>query len=187
MVRRLIVCRHGQDEDNAEGLLNGHRDRPLTDLGQRQAAEVAHLIHERHGAEIDAVLCSPLQRARSTAETIASRLGKEVRVHHDLIERDFGVLTGRPFADITTLATATLPTEKVLYFLEAEGAENFDVLRLRAERVVQTLTAEFGAEKTVLCVCHGDIGKMLLAVRRGVTWRDALLSPYIANTDVIVL
>lgn len=29
----IFIVRHGQDEDNAKRLLNGHRDRPLTDLG----------------------------------------------------------------------------------------------------------------------------------------------------------
>lgn len=31
------VTRHGQDEDNVRGILNGHRNLPLTDLGRQQA------------------------------------------------------------------------------------------------------------------------------------------------------
>ncbi|MBP7769257.1 histidine phosphatase family protein, partial [Candidatus Saccharibacteria bacterium] len=37
----IYIARHGQNKDNAEGILNGHRDRPLTELGRRQAMELA--------------------------------------------------------------------------------------------------------------------------------------------------
>lgn len=37
----IFVSRHGQDADNANGILNGHRNEPLTDLGRQQAKDVA--------------------------------------------------------------------------------------------------------------------------------------------------
>ncbi len=30
---KIYLARHGQNEDNANGILNGHRDLPLTDIG----------------------------------------------------------------------------------------------------------------------------------------------------------
>lgn len=30
---KIYLARHGQDKDNSEGILNGHRDTPLTDIG----------------------------------------------------------------------------------------------------------------------------------------------------------
>lgn len=41
---KIYLARHGQNEDNAIGILNGYRDLPLTDTGLAQAAEVANKI-----------------------------------------------------------------------------------------------------------------------------------------------
>jgi len=32
---KILIARHGQDEDNAKDILNGHRDMPLTEKGER--------------------------------------------------------------------------------------------------------------------------------------------------------
>ena len=43
---KIYLTRHGQDEDNEKGILNGHRDMPLTDIGLSQADEVSQKIEE---------------------------------------------------------------------------------------------------------------------------------------------
>lgn len=179
----IFVCRHGQDLDNVEGILNGHRDRPLSELGRSQAAQVADTIKSQ-GTVFDAIYASPLLRAHQTATTIGAAVGVAVQVMPDLIERDFGVLTGRPYEDIPKYAgEKVLQTDKVLYFLEVEGGESFEELYARAQRVLQEVDAKHEGHN-VLLVCHGDIGKMILAARRGITWREGLLEPYFANTEV---
>lgn len=40
----IYIVRHGQDEDNQNGILNGHRDMPLTELGKTQAQQLAQKI-----------------------------------------------------------------------------------------------------------------------------------------------
>ena len=62
----LFIARHGQNEDNVNGILNGHRDLPLTELGRQQARQLAVEIG-RAGMAIDVVLASPLSRALETA------------------------------------------------------------------------------------------------------------------------
>lgn len=42
----IYLARHGQDGDNIRGILNGHRDEPLTAKGVEQAREVADKIKE---------------------------------------------------------------------------------------------------------------------------------------------
>ena len=43
----IYIARHGQNEDNVRGILNGHRDLPLTDLGRQQARQLARHIKDR--------------------------------------------------------------------------------------------------------------------------------------------
>ena len=40
--------RHGQDEDNAVGILNGHRDAPLTKFGRQQVKITAQKLKDNN-------------------------------------------------------------------------------------------------------------------------------------------
>ncbi|EKF27382.1 phosphoglycerate mutase protein, putative, partial [Trypanosoma cruzi marinkellei] len=178
------ICRHGQDEDNFEGLLNGRRDRPLTQLGREQASTLAQKLKER-GMTYDIILTSPLKRANETARIIGEALSVHVETENELVEREFGVLTGKPIAQIRAYAGENVVQgDKVLYFLSVDGAETFDECYDRAARVLHRVDTTF-AGKRVLLVCHGDIGKMLLAVKKKITWREGIMLPYFDNTSVL--
>lgn len=211
---KFYVCRHGQDLDNEALLLNGHRNQPLTALGEKQAQTVAESIasNEEWGQKLDYIFSSPLQRANKTATTIADALNKQrqgdagsatqrrtitVQVLNNLIERDFGCLTGKPLDDINKLPDEdVLRTDKVNYFLKAEGSEDFETLLKRARKVLEEAKEIVLSNKSdddddyvtrVLLVCHGDIMKMMLAVSKNLSWKEALMAPYIANTAVLEL
>ena len=180
----IYLVRHGQNEDNLEGILNGHRDRPLTELGREQAHAVAQKLTDNG---IQVVYASPLKRAHETATIIAETLGLDVQVDPDLIERDFGVLTGQPVASILKLPEEqVLRTEGVNYFLEADGSEDFPTLYMRAQRVLERVRRDHPSEH-VLLVCHGDIGKMVRAAYHGWDWKTGLMTSYFDNTGVLEL
>lgn len=67
----IYFLRHG---DAVEGADLQDPERPLSDLGQRQASAVGRFLHSTN-ALIDYVLCSPLVRAKQTAETLMQDLG----------------------------------------------------------------------------------------------------------------
>src|SRR5437764_14477723 len=48
-------------------------DRPLTDLGRRQAKALGKAL-AAHGVQFDVILCSPLPRAKETAEGLLAGL-----------------------------------------------------------------------------------------------------------------
>jgi broad specificity phosphatase PhoE len=78
----LILVRHGQTAVNAEGRLQGRIDAPLTDLGREQASAAAAAVG-RPGR----LVCSPLLRARQTAEAFGV---DDVTVDERWIELDYG-------------------------------------------------------------------------------------------------
>jgi probable phosphoglycerate mutase len=85
----IYIARHGQDEDNVQGILNGHRDTPLTPNGKEQANVIANTLLTA-GIHFDKVYTSPLQRAYSTAEIITTTLHlPPPTIMDSLIERDF--------------------------------------------------------------------------------------------------
>jgi len=181
---KIFLVRHGQDEDNSNGILNGRRDTPLTELGRSQAKTVAEKLKDNR---IQLIYASPLKRAYETARIIAEKLGiDEVITDGHLMEREFGILTGKPVSDIPKYSSKTLQTDRVLYFIEAEGAEDFPTLYNRGKKIIEEILSRH-PDKNVLVVAHGDIGKMIRASYHGWTWEKGLKTPYFDNTGVLEL
>lgn len=87
----LVVVRHGRTAANAAKLLQGRADHPLDDVGIHQAKQIAGAL----GA-VDRVICSPLLRARQTAEMF----GLPVEIDERWLELDYGGLDGTPVRDV---------------------------------------------------------------------------------------
>jgi broad specificity phosphatase PhoE len=181
---KLFLVRHGQDEDNARGILNRRRNTGLTESGRQQSYTVAQKLKD---CSIDVIYTSPLARAYQTAQIIANVIKvDEVIVEQNLIERDFGILTGKPVTDIPRYADKIITSDKVNYFLDVEGAEDFPALYDRARKVVLEIQQRH-SDNTVLIVTHGDIGKMIRGVYCGWSWEKSLQTPYFDNTEIIAL
>ena len=183
----FYVVRHGQDEDNAAGILNGRRNRPLTALGESQIAHLSAFLASL-GVSFSKVYASPLSRAFRTGEGVALALGlPPPDVLDDLIERDMGAMSGRLIRDIPALCKPDiLVTSVVTYFLAAPGSETFPDLLVRAKRTLRQLNERHEAGAYILA-CHGDIGKMLYAAFYDIPWEVALGQFHLGNSDAIRL
>lgn len=185
---KIYIARHGQDRDNANGILNGRRNQPLTELGMEQASNLAKNIYDSD-LRFDAVYCSPLQRAFNTAKAITEALGiSSPVVVEDLIEREFGVMTGQPASRIEELcAPGIIKGEKVTYFLNPQGAETFPILFERARRVLKNIQQAHLVDSSLLLVAHGDIGKMIYAAYYGIDWKEILTKFHFGNSELLLL
>ena len=67
---RLYIARHGETDWNLAHRLQGWTDRPLDDLGRRQAMDLAESLK---GVRIDAIYSSTLSRSRDTAQSETMR------------------------------------------------------------------------------------------------------------------
>ena len=181
----IYIARHGQNEDNVNGILNGHRDLPLTELGRTQARQLAEGIAHAN-LSFDTVYCSPLVRARETAVIVAQQIGApEPIVLPLLIERDFGIMTGKPTSQIEALcAPDIVKTDTITYFLNPSGAETFPQLITRGQKILDTIR-QTHSSGNILLVCHGDIGKMIYCAATNTDWRDALTNFHFGNGDLI--
>ncbi len=184
----IYLARHGQDEDNKNGLLNGHRDTLLTDLGMNQAHTLGGKIKEK-GIIFDVVYCSPLKRTSITAQIVTEILGLDLPVPLDnLIERNLGVMTGQPIEDIPMLcAPDILKTPQLItYFLKAEGAETFPELLDRGRLVLNEIKSKH-ITGNILLVTHGDMGKMIYAAYHDLDWKDVLTMFHFGNAELLLL
>lgn len=125
MVTTLYLVRHGETEGSEVKRYKGSIDVPLSEKGIQQMFAVSefikwHLEHsisvkhpnylkDTHRAvakpktqnpKLDAVYCSPLDRALKSAEIIAEPYGLTPVVIPDLRERSFGIWEGMSFTEI---------------------------------------------------------------------------------------
>ena len=89
----LILVRHGESTGNAEGLLLGRIDSPLTDRGLEQARSLSDIV-----AGATRLISSPLARARDTAEALGT--GLPIEIDERWIEVDYGTYDGQKLGDI---------------------------------------------------------------------------------------
>ena len=87
----FTLVRHGQTASSARSAYSGRSDIPLTETGREQALRVARRLA---GAGVDAVVSSPLIRARDTAQVIADACGAPLTVDERLTEVDYGPFEG---------------------------------------------------------------------------------------------
>ena len=93
----IHLARHGQTAYNAEGRFQGHLPVPLDDTGREQARALAETVAQ---VEVRGFMCSPLARARETAEIVAERIGIEPEEDARFAETDTGDWTDRSFAEV---------------------------------------------------------------------------------------
>ena len=184
---KIYIARHGQNEDNANGILNGHRDFPLTELGRQQANKLAEGIKEA-GLTFETIYASPLVRAYDTAAVVAKALGlPKPEVMQNLIERDFGIMTGKPISDIEKYCGSDIvKTDTITYFLSPAGSETFPVLLERGKRALAEVETKH-KDGSVLLVTHGDIGKMLYTAYYNLQWMDILTMFHFGNSELLLL
>lgn len=145
----LAFIRHGQTEWNRQGLLQGSTDIPLNDTGRQQAHDAVAMLAEWSW---DAVVSSPLARARETAQIVADELGLELGpAYDDLVERDYGPWEGRSSAEMIVEYPAK----------DYPGAETVDHMVERCLRALARIDADYPGKNVVL-VCHGTIAKYTL-------------------------
>lgn len=184
---KIYLTRHGQDRDNAAGILNGRRDEPLTELGIEQANQIAIKIKDA-GLRFDKIYSSPLRRTLQTAEIISDCLDLPAPIKlPDLIERNQGVMTGEKVCDIEKLcAPDILKTDTLTYFISAKNAETFPEMRERAKKLLDHIRAT-DKDGSILLVTHGCFGKMFYSAYYDLDWKQTLEMFHFGNSDLLLL
>jgi broad specificity phosphatase PhoE len=176
----ILLARHGQTAYNAQRRFQGHLPVPLDATGRAQAQVLAEAVATR---DVGQLWCSPLARARETAEVIAARTGLEIVEDARFAETDAGDWTDRTFADVQ----AEDP-DRFGRFVGADpsfgfpGGESFAEQAVRIGEGLQDARAASPAP--VLVVCHGVTIRIAQALVAGST--DDLPPP-VDNATVVEL
>jgi len=155
---KIILIRHGETAWNAERRLQGHLDISLNAEGERQARLLASAL----AAEpLDLIVSSDLQRARQTAQAVATLRGMPLHVEPGLRERCYGGFEGLLYSEIEQRfpaefaawqardVDAILPSGK-------NCGESFRQFYERATRAILGLAQAYPG-RNIAMVAHGGV------------------------------
>lgn len=158
LVADVLWARHGQNLANLTHTFS-HRvfDGDLTDLGRRQAQDLAERLAAPGGDPVGRLVCSPLRRARQTADIVGLRLGLPVVMELDeLREVNVGDLDGRSDARAWEIYAAVLAAWRAGDIrARFPGGENCDELCARLRRALTAVARGAVGEGRSLLVAHG--------------------------------
>ncbi|WP_019634188.1 histidine phosphatase family protein [Actinomadura atramentaria] len=158
----LFLVRHGETVWHAENRYAGVSDVALTAAGRDQAERLGGWAA---GAKLDAVVCSPVSRARITAEPAARAAGHPAEADPDLAEMDFGVAEGRTLAELPPAAVAAFRADPVAGAFE--GAEDPLAVAERGARALRRAAAAHDGGR-VLVVAHSTMLRLALCRMLGI-------------------
>ncbi len=162
---RLYLVRHGRTAANEAGRVMGHEPEPLSEAGRRDVAAMAGWLAAQ--APFAAIVTSQMERARETAETIATALGLEYAFEPALNEPAFDGWVGKSI-DLLRREDARFrryvqdPTDVLV-----EGELTLRSLVARAVRAVHRITRDH-EDRSIIAVSHGDIIRGIIASYVGI-------------------
>lgn len=145
-----LVC-HGETQWNVQDRLRGREEIPLNENGKAQARACALALR---GLEVQKILSSPLGRALETAQEIAKYHACPAALEPDLIERDYGRLTGLTAEERERRQIHGLPDQ----------AEPWRNLAGRAMAAVERCSKELDENGRAIIVSHEGWINAVLAV-----------------------
>jgi broad specificity phosphatase PhoE len=160
----IHLARHGQTAYNHEGRFQGHLPVPLDATGREQAAALAEAAAQ---VPLRSLWCSPLARARETADVVAARIGLTPVEDARFVETDTGDWTDRSFDEVR----AEDP-EGFARFQRSDpgfrypGGESFAEQWERVRAGLEDLRART-EDLPALVVCHRGVIRLALAAASG--------------------
>jgi probable phosphomutase (TIGR03848 family) len=161
-VTTVILLRHGRTTANAAGVLAGWT--PGVQLDDTGSAQVQAVGERLAKVPLAAVVSSPLERCRQTAEAVVA--GRDLAVQDDdrLGEARYGDWTGRTIKELSKdplwKVVQQHPSAAVFPGPEGEGLAQ---TQSRAVAAVRSWNATLGPDAVWLACSHGDVIKAILA------------------------
>jgi broad specificity phosphatase PhoE len=149
MADEVWLLRHAETEWSRTGKHTGRTDIPLTDKGRDVARTLGDRLGDRTFA---AVLCSPLGRARESAQLAGLHCSG---LRDDLLEWDYGEYEG--------LTTPEIRETRPDWYLWRDGCPNgeaADDVAVRCDRVISEVLE---IEGDIALVAHGHLLRALAA------------------------
>lgn len=160
---QIILARHGQTAWNKGEVFRGRTDIDLDETGFWQAELLGGYLS---GLKIEAVYCSPLQRAHKTAQAIAKRHQLTAKPVAGINDISFGEWEGKTFAFVRENYKELFDEwARAPHGVRLPGGETLNELTARAMAFVRETVAKHPG--TVVLVSHQVVHKCLILAMLG--------------------
>ncbi|MFH1400581.1 MAG: histidine phosphatase family protein [Nanoarchaeota archaeon] len=174
---RLIITRHGETEENKQGIIQGHLPGHLSKEGRAQAQKLALRLKDER---IDYIYASDLARAADTASIIHKyHADTPIEFVTALREKKLGEWEGKKKTDIG------LSISQSVSAYAPKGAETTEQIFERAKAFLDEVISKH-RDGTVLLVGHNGINKALIAVITGKHHADIGVIENQRNTAITI-
>ena len=175
------MVRHGETQLNVEDRYGGKLDVPLTDKGIKQAEELVLRLEEYTFTK---VLCSPLIRAKQTAEIIVSHRMVPLQILSDLSERSFGVYEGLTKQEISMKYPELFAINCTHLLNQAPyNGESLLEFENRIKKVLTLIVTSY-TDENILVVTHGFVAMMINKIVNNVSF-DEMFSFHLGNCEIL--
>lgn len=171
---KLYVIRHGLTDWNVKNKIQGQKDIELNDIGINQARQVKEKFNEYN---FDLIICSPLKRAKLTAEIINEDKNIEIIYDNALLERGLG--------DFEGLSTE-VDEESIYNYNSNLKCKNIEPVVQLCDRVFSLLNyiKENLSTKKILLVTHSGTARAIEAYFYGISENGDLPPENLKNCEI---
>ena len=152
---KIVLVRHGQSEANRDRIIQGHMDFPLSDLGIKQAEEMAEYL-AANNYSFHSVYSSDLSRAKTTADIICKKFQiNQIKTDERLREFNLGIYQGRKNDEMTAEDNAFLQSCWKDDLKRVPEGENVKEMKARIKAAFTDILSSNNSNATILIVGHG--------------------------------
>lgn len=166
----LYIIRHGMTDWNERRKLQGRTDIPLNDKGRKMAKQAAIDCAD---IPFDICYCSPLVRARETAEILLE--GREIPIVNDerLVEMGYGIYEGiEKSFDIPDCPINSLFYTPESYKAVEDGESLEELFKRTGEFLKELVYPALDRGLNVLIVGHGAMNCSIFCQVKGIPVKD---------------
>ena len=157
---RLCIVRHGQTENNAKHIMQGHLDSPLNEIGRNQARLLGARLKKNDC--FDVIIASDLQRAWDTAKILQKFLDIPLVADPRWREICLGSWQGQSWEMLTDKDCNTRQFYlRSWYDYKEHGGESWRDIGKRIHSVLLDVLCQY-AGQSVLVVTHGGIARIAI-------------------------
>ena len=146
---RILITRHGQTKENAEGVVQGKEHGNINQKGFEQIKKLIKILKKQN---LNKIISSDIPRCSITAKEIEKKISVPVEYTNLIREKDNGELIGKNHKEFNwDDLKGTFETRK------APNGENLEEVRERGRKFFKELKRNYkDFDGTILIVSHGS-------------------------------
>lgn len=172
---KILVTRHGQTDWNVEKRIQGRTDIELNNKGIEQAYQTKENLENE---KIDLIICSPLKRAKQTADIINKDRNIPIIYDERLLEICYGENEGRLHDDFDYDGFWSIVNTH-----EYKDAENVNKFIQRVHNFLNDLKNR--KEENILIVTHNGVCRAINTYFNGIPNDNNIIDLGIKNCEVV--